>query len=110
MVITAKELFAYLTPKTDSNSDQSSLDHAIADGSVTISDVIGPNRTRTGIADHCEYFTANSKVVLNGGSPQLVDSYKGITKGRQLTYFDDEDHMVVEGEKKQLAFTQMKRK
>ncbi len=110
MTVTAKELLAYLTPKTDNNDDQSSLDHAFANGDVAISNVVAPNRTRTGTADHCEYYTKENKVVLNGGTPQMVDSMKGTTRGRQLTYYDNDDRLVVEGEKKQLAYTQMKKK
>jgi lipopolysaccharide export system protein LptA len=110
LTLTSKELSAYLTPSDAKKSDQSSLDHAFADGDVTIFDQVAPNRTRTGIAKHCEYYTKENKVILNGGAPQMVDSVKGITKGRQLTYYDDDDRLVVEGEKKDLAFTQMKKK
>ncbi len=110
MTVAAKELLAYLTPKTANNNDQSSLDHAFANGDVKIYDVLATNRTRTGTAEHCEYYTKENKVVLNGGTPQMVDSVKGITKGHQLTYFDDDDRLIVEGEKKQLAYTEMKKK
>ncbi len=110
MTVSANELLAYLTPKTGNNGGQSSLDHAFGNGDVTISDLVAANRTRTGTANHCEYYTKENKVILNGGTPQMVDSIKGITKGRQLTYYDDDDRLVVEGEKKQLAYTQMKKK
>lgn len=110
MTVTAKELLAYLTPKSGNDNDQSSLDHAVADGAVTISNVVAANRIRTGRADHCEYYTKENKVILNGGTPQMVDSAKGITKGRRLTYYDADDRLVVEGEKKQLAYTQMNKK
>lgn len=109
MTVTAMQLEAFLTPKTKDNSDQSSLDHAFADGDVTVVEV-RPDRTRTGTAQHCEYYTKESKVVLNGGVSQMVDSYKGITKGLQLTYYDDDDRLIVEGEKQQLAFTKMRKK
>lgn len=110
MTITAKELLAYLTPQTENSSDQSSLDHAFASGDVKIFDVLANKRTRTGTAEHCEYYTKTNKVVLNGGTPEMVDSYKGITKGRELTYYDDDDRLIVEGEKKTLAYTTMKKK
>jgi lipopolysaccharide export system protein LptA len=110
MTLTAKELLAYLTPNDANKSDESSLDHAFADGDVMISDQVAPNRTRTGIATHCEYYTKENKVVLNGGSPQMVDTVKGVTKGHQLTYYENDDRLIVEGEKKDLAFTQMKKK
>ncbi len=110
MTVSSKELRAFLNPKSDTNSNDSSLDHAFATGNVVISEAVAPNRTRTGTAERCEYYTKEDKVVLNGGLPQMVDSYKGITKGRQLTYYNGDDHLIVEGEKKQLAYTQMKKK
>ncbi len=110
MTLTSKQIQAFLNPKSDKNTNESSLDHAFATGAVQIFEAVAPNRTRTGIAERCEYYTKDDKVVLNGGTPQMVDSYKGITKGRQLTYFSSDDHMIVEGEKKQLAYTQMKKK
>ena len=110
MTVTAKQVKAFLTPKTDQNKDESSLHHAVADGNVNILDVVAPGRTRTGTAEHCEYYTKEDKVVLNGGAPQMVDTHKGTTKGRQLTYFSGNDHLIVEGEQKALAFTDMKKK
>jgi lipopolysaccharide export system protein LptA len=109
MTVKSKELRALLTPKSEKENDESSLDHAVADGNVVIV-AVKPGRTRTGTSEHCEYYTKDDKVILNGGAPQMVDSYKGITKGRQLTYYSDDDRLVVEGQKDQLAYTQMKKK
>jgi lipopolysaccharide export system protein LptA len=67
------------------------------------------NRTRTGTSDHCEYFTKEDKVVLNGGAPQFVDSRKGITRGKQLTYFSSDDKLIVEGETEKISLTRMKK-
>jgi lipopolysaccharide export system protein LptA len=110
MTITAKQIEAFLTPKSAQTKGESSLNHALASGSVVISDVISPGRTRTGTGEHCEYYTKDDKVVLNGGPPQMVDSYKGVIKGQQLTYYSGEDHLIVDGKKEQLAFTRMKKK
>ncbi len=109
MTVTAAELQAFLTPKTQNNSDQSSLDHAVADGDVTVVEV-RPDRTRTGTAQHCEYYTNEDKVVLNGGVAQMNDSYKGLTKGLQLTYYSGEEHLIVDGQKQVLAFTRARKK
>ena len=110
MNVTAKQIQAFLNPKDEKNPSQSSLDHAFADGNVNIYEVVSPGRTRTGSSEHCEYYAKQDKVVLNGGSPQMVDSYKGVTKGKQLTYYSDDDHMIVEGETKELADTRMKKR
>ena len=110
MTITSKELQAYLSPKSDKPNNDSSLERALANGEVIISDVISPGRTRVGSAEHAEYFTKQDKVLLNGGAPQMVDSYKGTTKGEQLTYFSNQDHMIVDGQKTDPAFTKLKKK
>jgi len=110
ITMSSKEVQAFLNPKSDKNSNNSSLDHAFAIGAVSITAAVAANRTRTGTAERCEYYTKDDKVVLNGGDPQIVDSYKGITRGRQVTYYSSDDRLIVDGEKKQLAYTQMKKK
>ncbi len=110
MTVDSKELKAFLTPKSDGNKGDSSLDHAFAEGDVKVSEEISPGDTRVGSSEHAEFYTKLNKVVLNGGAPQLEDTRKGITRGRQLTYFSDDDRLIVEGEKKQMAYTKMKKK
>lgn len=110
MTVTSKELLAFLTPKTDDNKDQSSLDHAFANGDLVVLDIIGPNHKRTGSSDHGEYFTKDDKVVLSGGAPQIVDSLRGITKGTMITYYSGDDRLLVQGESKQPAITKMTKK
>ena len=108
MTITSKELTAYLNPKSNNNGD-SSLNHAVAVGDVTVFRKLTPSRTRTGTGERCDYFTADDKVVLTGGSPRVVDSFKGVTEGEKLTFFSDQDHLVVDGGNKEV-FTEMKKK
>jgi lipopolysaccharide export system protein LptA len=110
MVVNSDELRAFLTPKTDDNSSDSSLDHAFADGALTVVDTLGPNHKRTGSADHGEYYTKADKVILTGGSPQIVDSLRGVTKGKDITYFSGDDRLVVEGDAKKPAFSKMIKK
>jgi lipopolysaccharide transport protein LptA len=110
MTVTSKQMRAFLTPKTAGNGDDSSLDHAIADGDVAVMEILAGNRKRSGASEHGEYYTKDDKVVLNGGEPHIVDSIKGTTHGRQLTYFTEEDHLIVEGVSKKVAFTRMKKK
>jgi lipopolysaccharide export system protein LptA len=95
MVMNSKELRAFLK-EDEKGGGGSSLDHAFADGSVKIVDTTAA-RTRTGTSEHAEYYVADAKVILNGGEPTLVDSVKGTTRGRQLTYFSESDKLIVEG-------------
>jgi lipopolysaccharide export system protein LptA len=94
MVVNANELRAFL--KEDEKDGGSSLDHAIADGSVKIVDTT-PLRTRTGTSEHAEYYVTDAKITLQGGQPQMMDSIKGTTRGRQLTYFSNSDKLIVQG-------------
>lgn len=94
MVVNSRELRAFLKEEEQGGS---SLDRALADGSVRIVDS-RPQRTRTGTSEHAEYYVVDEKVLLQGGQPQLVDSVKGTTKGRQITYFSQSDKLIVEGE------------
>jgi lipopolysaccharide export system protein LptA len=110
MTVTSKELRAFLTPKTEDNKDDSSLDHAFADGDMVVLDVLGPNHKRTGCADRGEYYTKEDKVILKGGAPQIVDSLRGITRGKLITYFSGDDRLLVEGETKKPAFSKMIKK
>jgi lipopolysaccharide export system protein LptA len=109
ITVHSKELKAFLSPKKDDSSNDSSLDHAFAEGNVRVFEQVTPIRTREGTSEHAEYYTKDDKVILNSGSPQMTDSVKGVAKGHQITYFSGDDHLIVEGEKKALAYTEMKK-
>ena len=110
MTVTSQELRAFLTPKTNDNSGDSSLDHAFADCDLVVVDILGPNHKRTGTAEHGEYYTKEDKVVLSGGAPQIVDSIRGVTKGKEILYYSGDDRLLVEGEIKNKAFSRMIKK
>jgi lipopolysaccharide export system protein LptA len=129
--VKAREIRAFLKPRQDNKAgrdpkpapaantaaktpdgqgaEDSSLDHAIADGNVEIVST-QPGRTRTGTSDHSEYYTSDGRVVLTEGQPQLVDTLKGTTKGRQLTWFSQDDRLLVNGVEKQPARSVVLRK
>ena len=54
-------------------------------------------RTKTGTAQHCEYYPKQDKAVLTGGLAKVVDSRKGVTVGAKLTYYSKGDRLLVEG-------------
>jgi lipopolysaccharide export system protein LptA len=92
----------------DSNDSGTSLDHAFADGNVRVTQT-GAGRSRRGLAEHCEYFPKDNKVVLNGGGARMVDSRKGTSSGRQVIYWSNSDHVLVEGNAKSPVTSEMKR-
>jgi len=102
MTVKAKELRAFLA---DSEAD-SRLEKAFADGAVEIVQN-SPGRKRTGTAEHSEYYTEDQRVILRGGAPKMVDTLKGDTTGDELTYFADNDRLLVNGKP---AVSHMKQK
>jgi lipopolysaccharide export system protein LptA len=105
--VRASEIRAYLN---EADAD-SSLDRVYADSRVVIVLLrTEPARTLTGTSEHAEYYAADQKTVLLGGDPTLVDSLRGSTKGRQLTYWANDDKLLVNGEEKQPVKTLMKQR
>lgn len=103
--VKARQLRAYLS---QAGSD-SRLEKAFAEGSVQIVQR-APDRMRTGSAEHAEYYPGEQKIVLQGGDPQMVDSLKGNTHGRELTYFANDDRLLVNGSPDQPAQSRLRRK
>jgi lipopolysaccharide export system protein LptA len=105
MDVKGAEIRAFLN---DSKAD-SSLDHAVADGQVAIVRT-EPDRTLTGSGDHCEYYSKDERIYMKGGHPVLVDSVRGTTKGAELTYYVDDDKLIVNGAPKDLVTTRILRR
>lgn len=92
LTVAGRELRAFL----NGDDADSSLDKAFADGAVKIVSN-ADKRTRTGTSDHAEYYTNDQKVILEQGDPLLVDSLKGQTRGQQLTWWANNDRLLVNG-------------
>lgn len=82
-------------PSDDDSSGSSSLDKVFADGQVQIAQR-SPIRTRNGSGEHSEYYVDDNKVVLSGGTPLLVDSLRGQTRGQVLTWYAQDDRLLVD--------------
>ncbi|MBK5293795.1 MAG: LPS export ABC transporter periplasmic protein LptC [Acidobacteriia bacterium] len=110
MDVKSKELRAFLEEeKNDKEQAGSSLNRAFADGDVEIFQA-APGRTRRGSSEHAEYYVADEKVILKGGNPQMVDSVKGTTRGRELTYWANSDSLQVDGAPAQPVVSKIRRK
>ena len=85
------------------------LQKAFADGSVQIVQS-GPIRTRIGSSEHAEYYTEEDKIVLRGGDPTMNDSIRGNTRGSELTYYSNDDRLLVKGSDGKPATSHIRRK
>jgi lipopolysaccharide export system protein LptA len=91
----SKELHAWLA---DSKAE-SQLEKAFADGTVEISGARRDN-AYLGTSEHMEYYTADQKVILNGGTPQMVRTVSGqrtVLKQRELIYFVNDGKLEGKG-------------
>lgn len=104
--VKSQELRAFLKKEDEGDS---SLDHAFADGKVEILQR-SPDRTRQGYGEHAEYYLDDEKIFLEGGQPQLIDSLRGKTTGRTLTYYSGDDRLLVDGAPDKPALSNIKRK
>jgi lipopolysaccharide export system protein LptA len=92
----------------------SSLDKTFADGAVRIvstpADRGSAKRTRIGTSEHAEYYADEQKVFLEGGNPLLIDSLKGQTRGQRLTWWANNDRLLVNGVESKPADTIIRKK
>jgi lipopolysaccharide export system protein LptA len=92
LLVKSAELQAFLSE----SEKESKLDKAIADGRVEIVQT-SADRTRKGTGEHAEYFAQEEKVILSGGAPEMTDSNGGRTRGSELTYWANDDRLLVTG-------------
>jgi lipopolysaccharide export system protein LptA len=92
LTVTGQEIKAYLN---DADAD-SSLNRTESDGAVKIVST-ARGKVRTGTSEHSEYYADEGKVILNGGRPLLLDSKEGRTQGDQLTWWANDDRLLVNG-------------
>ncbi len=57
-----------------------------------------------------DYFADDGKVVINGGKPLLVDSIKGKSTGQELTWYANDDTLIVFGVEAEPAQSTIRKK
>lgn len=92
MTVKGQDIHAFLR----NNSNDSSLDHAFADGHVEVHET-SLDRSRDATSEHAEYYVDEDKVILEGGQPRFVDSLRGTTRGQKLTWYSSDDRLLVNG-------------
>jgi lipopolysaccharide export system protein LptA len=97
MQVKGKELRAFMAEKGAENS----IEKAFADGNVEIFSR-SKDRTRTGTGDHAEYYPSDQKIILVGSWAKMVEQKFGAPRastsvGAQLTYWANDDRLLVTG-------------
>jgi lipopolysaccharide export system protein LptA len=102
----AREMDAYLLPRSATAGTQSplgsgQLDHLVGQGNVVVQ-----QPTRRADGQNLVYTAAEDKFVLTGGPPSIFDAERGRTTGVSLTFFRRDDRVLVEGEASSPVVTQ----
>jgi lipopolysaccharide export system protein LptA len=99
MTVRARELEAFLRPAGELPKGQSRLERALARGRVEILETPPPGHpARRGYAEQADYLAAEEKVVLRGGLPTVEQPDRGFTRGAELTYYLNDDRLLVSGQ------------
>lgn len=89
------------------------IEKIFAYGNVDIVEKSG-DRTRLGKGETSEYYTADGRLVLEGGKPEAVDIVKGVEQrrstGRQIQWFANAERLIVDGDEKKPVVSTIQRK
>ncbi len=115
--VKGQEIRAYLTSNENSQSNwegpNGGLEKAFADGKVEILET-KDTKSRQGWGDHAEYYVGESRLVLEGTRPKMVDLLAGVpqrtTEGKSLVWFANNDRLIVDGEENKRAISNLKKK
>ncbi|HYM12731.1 MAG TPA: LptA/OstA family protein, partial [Bryobacterales bacterium] len=98
MLIRSGELEAFLRPQQDVQRGESRIERLLARNHVDLVETApekgAPRRAR---AEQAEYFSGEEKITLRGGTPTIEQPGRGSTKGAELTYYVDDDRLLVNG-------------
>jgi lipopolysaccharide export system protein LptA len=98
MLIHSGELEAFLRPQQDVQRGESRIERLLARNHVDLVETAAEKRApRHARAEQAEYLSGDEKVTLRGGTPSLEKPGRGSTKGAELTYYIDDDRLLVNG-------------
>jgi lipopolysaccharide export system protein LptA len=103
--ITSREMTVYLLPRRQSQAKTGigtpgQIERMIAQDQVVIT-----QPTRHGEGGRLVYTAADDRFVLTGNSPSIFDAERGKTTGDSLTFFRQDDRVLVEGRQTSPAVT-----
>lgn len=81
--------------KDSKGAADTKLDRIFADGAVQVVEK-GPKASKTGSAEHGEYYPGEERMVLTSGNPLVTDKRRGATRGSVITWLVREDRLIVD--------------
>ena len=103
LIVTSDRLEGHLGSDEETGS-RNQLEKAFATGNVRIIQS-GASDARQGAGRDAEYYPRESKVILIGEPASVQDGRRGLTEGARLTYYLDDDRLLVQGSSQERART-----
>ncbi|MDE0436726.1 MAG: hypothetical protein OXH92_22245 [Bryobacterales bacterium] len=103
LTVTSDRLEGHLGSDEETGS-RNRLEKAFATGNVRIVRR-GASDARQGAGRNAEYYPRESKVILIGAPASVQDGRRGRTEGARLTYYLDDDRLLVQGSSQERART-----
>ncbi|GAB4411858.1 MAG: hypothetical protein OHK0021_20590 [Bryobacter sp.] len=116
LLVRSQRLRAYLHDASAASSAEppaGEVEKIFAYGKVAITEK-GQDRIRSGKGETGEYYTADGRLLLEGGRPEVIDTDKGVekrrTSGKQLVWFANADRLIVDGDEAKPVLSTITRK
>ena len=103
--VTAKQMTVFLLPRSQSQAKVGRETPGQVDRIIAQDQVVITQPTRHGNGDRLDYTSADDKFVLTGNSPSIFDAERGKTTGNSLTFYRQDDRVLVEGKPTSPAVT-----
>ena len=103
--ITSEQMTVFLLPRSQSQAGSGRGRYGQVDRMIAEKQVVITQPTRHGNGDRLVYTSADDKFVLTGNSPSIFDAERGKTTGDSLTFYRQDDRVLVEGKQTSPAVT-----
>ena len=103
--ITSEQMTVFLLPRSQSQAGSGRGTYGQVDRMIAEKQVVMTQPTRHGNGDRLVYTSADDKFVLTGNSPSIFDAERGKTTGDSLTFYRQDDRVLVEGKQTSPAVT-----
>jgi lipopolysaccharide export system protein LptA len=103
--VTSEQMTVFLLPRSQSQVGTGRGTYGQVDRMIAEKQVVVTQPTRHGNGDRLVYTSADDKFVLTGNSPSIFDAERGKTTGDSLTFYRQDDRVLVEGKQTSPAVT-----
>jgi lipopolysaccharide export system protein LptA len=103
--VTSQEMTVFLLPRSKTQAGLGPAAPGQVDRIIAQDHVVITQPTRHGNGDRLVYTSADDKFVLTGNSPSIFDAERGKSTGDSLTFYRQDDRVLVEGRKTSPAVT-----